>query len=123
MVLTEERNRVLLTKIEDDIPPTVHLLSHISDLIRDCLNAHLALSDAKEPMKHHQIHDIFGHLNSASKSARKILVSQNLKTYKDPFLDFLTDFQESHFLFDPLPSITELENLYDKMMLFIATNT
>jgi len=115
MDFTEQRNN-LLAKIEDGIPPSVHLLSHVSDLIRYCLRAHLS-SDG--PMKPTQIQLVFDHISQAWESARKILDSPK----NDPFLAFLTDLQQTHFVLDPLPSINELETLYDKTMVFIATHT
>ena len=118
MVLTEQRNK-LLAQIEDGIPPSVHLLAHVSDLIRDCLNAHLT-SDG--PMKPTQVHLVFDHISAAWENARKILDSPK-QVCGDPFLAFLTELRENHFVLDPLPSISELEILYDKTMVFIATHT
>ena len=71
MDFTEQRNN-LLAKIEDGIPPSVLLLSHVSDLIRDCLKAHLT-SDG--PMKPTQVQLVFDHTSAAWENARKILDS------------------------------------------------
>lgn len=118
MDFTEQRNN-LLAKIEDGIPPSVLLLSHVSDLIRDCLKAHLT-SDG--PMKPTQVQLVFDHTSAAWENARKILDSPK-KVCGDPFLAFLTELRENHFVLDPLPSINELDSLYDKTMVFIATHT
>ena len=115
MVFTEQRNK-LLAQIEEGIPPSVYLLSNVSDLIRDCLDAHLTSSG---PMKPTQVQIVFDHISEARKSARKILDSPK----NDPFLAFLTELRENHFVLDQLPSINELEILYDKTMVFIATHT
>lgn len=118
MDFTEQRNK-LLAQIEDGIPPSVHLLSHVSDLIRDCLNAHLT---SVGPMRPTQVQLVFDHISAAWDNARKILDSPK-KVCGDPFLAFLTELRENHFVLDPLPSINELEALYDKTMVFIATHT
>jgi len=100
----------LLMKIEDGVPPSVHLLSHVTDFIRD------SLKGIDSP------NSLSIHLSEARENARKILDSQERRVRNDAYLKYLNKLQELLFSY-ARPSVPELNKLYSKTMIFMDANT
>lgn len=100
----------LLMKIEDGVPPSVHLLSHVTDFIRD------SLKGIDSP------NSLSIHLSEARENARKILDSQERRVRNDSYLKYLNKLQELLFSY-ARPSVPELNKLYSKTMIFMDANT
>ena len=78
----EKTEKELLMKIEDGITPSIHLLSHVSDFIRD------SLKGIDSP------NSLSIHLSEARENARKILNSQERRGSNDSYFKYLNKLQE-----------------------------
>lgn len=105
----KKTEKELLMKIEDGIPPSVHLLSHVSDFIRN------SLKGIDSP------NSLSVHLSEARENASKILDSQERRASSDSYLKYLNKLQELLFSY-ARPSVPELNKLYSKTMVFLDAN-
>ncbi|EQD24324.1 MAG: hypothetical protein D084_Lepto4C00482G0001 [Leptospirillum sp. Group IV 'UBA BS'] len=113
----EIRNKKkLLYRIDDGVPPTVLLLAHIHNFIRDCL-IHT------EPQSRLVAGDLSRNLSEARRDARRILDSQGRRASDNPYLNFLDNFWETQFFLDPIPATHDLRKLFIETVAFIEANT
>ncbi len=111
-----QNGKELLAKIEDGIPPSVFLLTHITDFVRNSL---LGIDPPGV---------LANHLSAARDNAQKIFDSfegsyeSRVKAKNNSYIDYLTKFHES-FLFIEKPTIPELDTLFEKSMAFIEAYT
>ena len=105
----KKTEKELLLIIEDGVPPSVHLLSHVTDFIRD------SLKGIDSP------NSLSIHLSEARENARKILDSQDQRSGNDSYLKYLNKLQELLFSYAK-PSVPELNKLYSKTMVFLDAN-
>lgn len=97
----------LLLEIKEEVPPKVHLLSHIAEYCRQSI---------RETSPWVSFHP---HLDYAFKNAWDILNPQNKRDLMNSYLSFLQDFKNTYSSSDSKPPVQDLQKLYSKTKEFI----